>query len=107
MAETLTYKVQKYTEDIKNIFKGVYNDFKNKAYSEYKFELEPLEYEDFCLSVEQGLINCLVLLEEEIPTAFMVYTTEISEAVELTQQRAAQRKSCYLSDAWGAGTVYS
>ena len=42
MAETLTYKVQKYTEDIKNIFKGVYNDFKNKAYSEYKFELEPL-----------------------------------------------------------------
>lgn len=83
MAETLTYKVQKYTEDIKNIFKGVYNDFKNKAYSEYKFELEPLEYEDFCLSVEQGLINCLVLLEEEIPTAFMVYTTEISEAVEL------------------------
>ena len=46
MAETLTYKVQKYTEDIKNIFKGVYNDFKNKAYSEYKFELEP-EYLNF------------------------------------------------------------
>lgn len=83
MAETLTYKIQEYTDDIKNIFKGVYNDFKNKAYSDYKFELEPLEYDDFCLSVNNGLIKCLVLLEEEIPTAFMVYTTEISEALEL------------------------
>lgn len=83
MAETLTYKIQEYSDDIKNIFKGVYNDFKNKAYSDYKFELEPLDYEDFCLSVNNGLIKCLVLLEEEIPTAFMVYTTEISEALEL------------------------
>lgn len=31
MAETLTYKSTKYTEDIKNIFKGVYNDFKNQS----------------------------------------------------------------------------
>lgn len=83
MAEALTYKVQSYTDDIKNIFKGVYNDFKNKAFDEYKFELAPLEYEDFVQSVNDGLIQCLVLLEDEIPTAFMVYTTEISEALEL------------------------
>lgn len=83
MAETLAYKVGKYSDDIKNIFKGVYNDFKNKAYSDYKFELEPLEYDDFIASLKEGLIDCLILFEDEIPTAFMVYTTEISEALEL------------------------
>lgn len=83
MQDTLTFKVQKYNDDIKNIFKGVYNDFKQKAYSEYKFELEPLEYEEFTSSVNEGLIDCLVLLEEDIPTGFMVYTTEISESLEL------------------------
>ena len=30
-----------------------------------------------------GRIDCLILLEDEIPTGFMVYTTEISESVEL------------------------
>ena len=83
MPEILSYKVQEYTDEIKNIFRGVYNDFKSKAYSEYKFELEPLDYEEFTTSVNEGLIKCLILLEEEIPTAFMVYTTEISEALEL------------------------
>lgn len=83
MPEVSTYKVQEYTNDLKNIFKGLYNDFKNKAFTEYKFELEPLEYEEFTESVEEGLIKCLILLEDEIPTAFMVYTTEISEALEL------------------------
>ena len=80
MTETLAYKVQEYSDEYKNIFKGVYNDFKNKAYSLYKFELEPLEYDEFTASLNAGLIKCLILFEEQIPTAFLVYTTEISEA---------------------------
>ena len=83
MTETLAYKVQEYSDEYKNIFKGVYNDFKNKAYSLYKFELEPLEYDEFTASLNAGLIKCLILFEEQIPTAFLVYTTEISEALEL------------------------
>ena len=83
MPETMQYTVTKYSNELKNIFKGVYMDFKNKAFSEYKFELEPLEYEDFIESVSNGLIRCLILLEDSIPTAFMVYTTEISESLEL------------------------
>lgn len=83
MTETLAYNVQEYKDEYKNIFKGVYNDFKSKAFSLYKFELEPLEYEEFCSSLNAGLIKCLILFEEQIPTAFLVYTTEISEALEL------------------------
>lgn len=77
------YKVVKYSDNLKNIFKGVYNDFLSKAYIEYRFEIEPLLYDDFITSVDNKLIDCLILLEDEIPTGFMVYTTEISEAIEL------------------------
>ena len=65
------------------IFKGVYTDFKAKAVDEYKFELEPLEYEEFIDAVEKKFLNCIVLKENEIPTAFLVYTTSISESIEL------------------------
>ncbi len=69
--------------DSYKIFKGVYNDFKSKAIEEYKFELPPLEYEEFIEAVQAGYLKCIVLKENEIPTAFLVYTTSISESIEL------------------------
>lgn len=77
------YIVELLNVDSYKIFKGVYTDFKSKAVSEYKFELEPLEYEEFIDAVEKGYLNCIVLKENEIPTAFLVYTTSISESIEL------------------------
>ena len=82
MAET-NYEVELLSENTFKIFKGVYNDFKSKAISEYKFELEPLEYEEFIPAVQNGYLKCIVLKENLIPTAFLVYTTDISEAIEL------------------------
>lgn len=64
-------------------FAPIYNDFRDRAFEEYKFELDPLEFEDFIQAVEKNLIDCLVLFENSIPVAFLVYTTAISEAVEL------------------------
>ena len=61
----------------------VYNDFKARAVSEYKFELEPLPYEDFIESVKEGLLQCYILFDSGVPCAFLVYTTLISESVEL------------------------
>lgn len=94
MTQTLKYTVQEYSQELKNIFKGVYNDFKNRAFSEYRFELEPLSYEDFVGSLEEGLIKCLVLLEDAIPTAFLVYTTEISESLELNIIHCLGQENC-------------
>ena len=82
MAET-NYKVELLDGSVFKIFKGVYNDFKSKAVSDYKFELEPLEYEDFLEAVENNYLQCIVLKENDIPTAFLVYTTSISESIEL------------------------
>lgn len=82
MAET-NYEVELLNQDSYKIFAGVYNDFKAKAISEYKFELEPLEYDEFIKAVEKGYMTCIILKENDIPTAFLVYTTSISESIEL------------------------
>ena len=69
-------------EDYKG-FEPVYEDFRTRATTDYNFELEPLTFEDFIDSVKKELIKCIILREDGIPTAFLVYTTMISEAVEL------------------------
>lgn len=82
MSESV-YEIELLNKNISKIFTGVYNDFKAKAVDEYKFELEPLDYEEFIDAVEKEYLHCLVLKENDIPTAFLVYTTSISEAIEL------------------------
>ncbi len=69
-------------EDYKS-FELIYNDFKDSAVEDYKFELEPLDYKGFINAVEKNLIKCVVLFENSVPSAFLIYTTSISEAVEL------------------------
>lgn len=83
MANITIYKVEPYNNAYFKIFSGVYNDFKRTAATDYNFELAPLAYESFIKSVEDGLLNCLILFEDEIPTGFLVYTTIISESLEL------------------------
>jgi len=64
-------------------FETIYNDFKDRAIEEYKFELNPLDYKGFINAIEKDLIKCIILFEDTIPSAFLIYTTSISEAVEL------------------------
>lgn len=69
-------------EDYKD-FAPVYDDFRTRAITEYCFELEPLCFDDFVEAIEKNLIQCLVLFEKSVPAGFLVYTTAISEAIEL------------------------
>ena len=64
-------------------FENLYEDFRKKAASDYNFELEPLDYDGFLDAIDKDLIKCIVLYEDETPVAFLVYTTAISEAIEL------------------------
>ncbi len=83
MANITIYKVEKYNSLYYKIFSGVYNDFRINATKDYNFELVPLDYENFIKSIEKGLLECLILFEDDIPTGFLVYTTIISESIEL------------------------
>ena len=82
MIDTL-YEAKPLEEQYYKSFATVYDDFRNRAVLEYRFELEPLDYRDFLDALEKELINCIVLFENNVPVAFLVYTTAISEAVEL------------------------
>lgn len=64
-------------------FENLYEDFRTKAATDYNFELEPLEYDGFLEALDKDLIKAIVLYEDEVPVAFLVYTTAISEAIEL------------------------
>ena len=83
MANIMVYKTEFLKPEHHRIFAGVYNDFYQKAVSEYMFELEPLTCEEFCQAVQDGLLQCIILTEDNIPTAFLVATTMISDAIEL------------------------
>jgi len=78
-----TLEAKLLAEDDFKSFAGIYKDFRDRAIEDYKFELEPLGYDDFINAVKEDLIKCVVLYENSMPTAFLIYTTLISEAVEL------------------------
>lgn len=69
-------------EDYEN-FESIYDDFCSKAASDYNFELAPIDYNGFLDSVEKNLISCIILYYNHRLSGFLVYTTAISEAVEL------------------------
>ncbi len=77
------YQAQVLEEKYFKIFGGVYNDFRKRCRIEYKFELEPLEYNDFIEYFAKGLLNCILLLEDEVPTGFLAYSTALEDAIEL------------------------
>ncbi len=77
------YQIANLEEKYFRVFQGAYNDFRLKARMDYKFEIDPLLYEDFLDSFSKGLISCLILLEDSIPTGFLAYTTVQSDVIEL------------------------
>jgi len=79
----INYETRILDRDYYTAFEPIYNDFKECAIEEYKFELPPLDYKSFISAIEKDLIKCIVLFENSIPAAFLIYTTSISEAVEL------------------------
>lgn len=81
--ENNNFEARLLTSNDYKAFASVYNDFRDRAVTEYNFELEPLDFEGFTDAVEKKLIECLVLYDNTIPVAFLVYTTAISEAIEL------------------------
>ncbi|MBQ8848191.1 MAG: GNAT family N-acetyltransferase [Candidatus Gastranaerophilales bacterium] len=77
------YEIAVLEEKYFRVFQGAYNDFRLKARTDYKFEIDPLTYDDFIDSFNKGLINCIILLEDSIPTGFLAYTTVPVDVIEL------------------------
>ena len=77
------YEIAVLEEKYFRVFQGAYNDFRLRARTDYKFEIDPLTYEDFIDSINKNLINCIILLEDSIPTGFLAYTTVPNDVIEI------------------------
>ena len=77
------YQTEVLSEKYFKIFMGAYNDFRVNCKKDYRFELEPLEYNDFLDYFNKGIIKCIILLEGAIPTGFLAYSTAQEDAIEL------------------------
>ena len=96
------YQTQVLDEKYFKIFGGVYNDFRNKCRQDYKFELDPLEYSDFIEYFTKGLLSCILLLEDDIPTGFLAYSAAMEDAIELYvihclgSENILEKKNCLM-----------
>lgn len=77
------YTTEVLSEKYFKIFMGAYNDFRAHSRRDYLFELEPLTYDDFLLYFKKGIIKCIILLEDGIPTGFLAYSEVSDDAIEL------------------------
>ncbi len=77
------YITEVLSEKYFKIFMGAYNDFRKNCKKDYCFELDPLIYEDFIEYYKKGIIKCIILLEDSIPTGFLAYSEAQEGAIEL------------------------
>ena len=77
------YSAKMLTKEDYEFFKDLYNDFYSKAKVEYKFELEPLDFQGFIDALEKSIVKSIILYDNHRAVGFLVYTTAISEAIEL------------------------
>ncbi len=77
------YTTEVLSEKYFKIFMGAYNDFRTNCKRDYRFELDPLTYDEFLEYYNKGIIKCIVLLEGSIPTGFLAYSEAQEGAIEL------------------------
>lgn len=63
--------------------RSIYQDFKKKALAEYKYNDQPIEFEDFISAIDSNLIGALVLFEDENPEGILIYTPEKHNVIEI------------------------
>jgi hypothetical protein len=56
---TTFFEARLIDKDDYTAFEPIYNDFKDCAVDEYKFELPPIGYRDFINAIEKDLIKCI------------------------------------------------
>lgn len=61
----------------------LYEDFKEKFSTVYKFELPPLDYIDFKNVIQENMINGFILFDDLKPKAFLIYVFESHKTIEL------------------------
>ena len=80
----MAYSVYKLSGKNSHKIKQIYEDFESKAIDVYGFEFYPIDFDTFSAALSQGLLNALVLYDDDIPESILIYSiSEIDETIEL------------------------
>jgi ribosomal protein S18 acetylase RimI-like enzyme len=63
--------------------KGLYENFLSRSLVDYKFEVQPLSFEDFKGNFKSGFIKGFYLEEDGTPECLLLYVDVINESIEL------------------------
>ncbi|MDD3419441.1 MAG: GNAT family N-acetyltransferase [Candidatus Gastranaerophilales bacterium] len=77
------YTIEKINKDNIQELEFAYNDFLLRAFSDYGFEILPLEFEDIKTFIEEGILNVIALFEKNILKSFLIYNIVV-DVVEVT-----------------------
>jgi GNAT superfamily N-acetyltransferase len=77
------YKIEILDDNNIGKIKSLYENFLERSYDDYKFELQPLSFDIFEESAKEGFIKGFVLEENGTPACFLLYVDSLNEAVEL------------------------
>lgn len=83
MQEVSALKVLELNSKVFKKIRNLYEDFRNKAVKDYKFELPPLYFEDFQQVVENGIMKGFVVFENDKAKGLLIYLEESHKAVEV------------------------
>lgn len=70
------------SSNIENI-KSLYNEFSQKAFDDYKFELPPLTFDDFKLNLCENILKGYYIESEGVPKGFLLYMDSLNQGIEL------------------------
>ena len=80
----MAYSVYKLLGKNSYKIKQIYEDFELKAVDVYGFEFYPIDFDTFSVALSQGLLNALVLYDDEKPESILIYSiSEIDKTIEL------------------------
>ncbi|HSA05854.1 MAG TPA: GNAT family N-acetyltransferase [Candidatus Gastranaerophilales bacterium] len=80
------------TENCEKI-REIYEDFRNKALSDYQYSSPPIEFEQFKLNIENNFLKGLVLFENANPLGILIFYKEKHQTIEVNVIHANQEEN--------------
>ena len=83
MQETGIKRVEELNSNNVEQIQALYEEFQIKSTTDYKFDIAPLEYQDFVSVINENILKGFILFEDSIPVGFLLYVIEAHKAIEL------------------------
>lgn len=84
-------KIEPLKPDNHDKFRVIYEDFRNKALKDYKYQDIPIEFDDFIAAAGDNRLGCLILLQNEEPEGILIYSPEKYGVIEINAIHSKDR----------------